>query len=269
MKRSDIKRLGLRHVVPFLFLFGSGCAQVEVNSPRPRLQSPEALGTPGFGGRLGIGSSHELKATESGGTRPPDLEHPDIRGAVDIFPAFFYSVVGKIDLGAEVNILGRGIGAIGKVQIWGDGFTTAKSGNFALAAFGRLGTTGGSNSGDQKDTFGDGGYNWKGSLRNNYAEAGGSLGYRFTDTIGLFAGGARAWYSAKVNIDQDATDGGSDPGGSYSKEYSGDGTSVGAGLNLQLRKINVNFVTEWVTIEYGGAHDFDDWMGHVDMAAPF
>ncbi len=260
---------GLGLSLVFGVLLG-GCTSVSVTSPNPRIQAPEALGEKGFGARLAGGGSHEFTATQSGGARPPDLNEPDVESDFDFDPSLVYAPIGNLEFGGEVHLFGRGLGAVGKWQILGDGLKSAGAKNFSLAVFGRLGTTGGSNSGDQKSTFGDGGYKWKGSISNNYVEAGSSAGYRVTDIVGFFLGGSWAKYSAKVKIEQDATDGGTDAGGSYSKEYSGSGATLGGGVQLRMNKAYVILNAEHTKIKYDLAtSEYSDWTGGLSVVLLF
>ena len=97
-----------------------GCAQVQVIMPNPRVETPE---TRGGAGRwkfiVAGGDAHIFRSTANGGERPPNLDEPTVKGFLNMAPAATISPWAPLELGAEVNVLGAGLGLLAKWQVFG------------------------------------------------------------------------------------------------------------------------------------------------------
>jgi len=106
-----------------------------------------------------------------------------------------------------------------------------------------------SKSGDQKGTFGPGGYPWKASISQNTNSAQFAIGYRFNPNVLPFIGYSQSSHSIKSKIDQSVSTDNSDQGGSYEKNESA--ASKAAGLGIKLTSGNVHFtpIVQWTKFE--------------------
>ncbi len=242
----------------FAILLLTGCAQLEVVAPNPRVESPETFGKKAFQFHGGVVPSHIFEATSNGGARPPDLTSPNLTRGADLVGGGQYSFHERLDTGLEVVLLGSGINGFIKWQLNGESSVAAKEKSFPIAVFARAGTANGTESGDQSSTFGAGGYNWRGHISNSFAHVGVSAGYRLTDIFLVYGGIAGGRYWARTKIDQDATDAGTDPGGSYRASLKGHGRTAALGVSWIWPQFLIGISTQYSQIRYDGAPKLDD-----------
>lgn len=243
-------------VTVIAMLVTASCAELEVVSPNARIEPPETRGARGWTMGGEIVPAHVYQATTNGGARPPNLTEPKTRGHADFVPNVGYSFLPFLDTTIEANVLGSGLGALVKWQMSGNGSTEPEEGSFASAIFGRLGFTHGSKSGDQKETFGDGGYNWKGSINGTYAQFGASAGYRAIKWLLVYGGVAVGRLTANTKISQDATT--TDAGGSYEAKDKGVERTAGAGVQFGWKKFRTFVSGNYSYVNY------DNTIGHVE-----
>lgn len=257
-----MKKQSLALALGILFL--SGCSQVRVATPNPRVEVPEVRGDQ-YKWKFAVagGNAHMFRATGEGGQRPPDLSQPQVRGHADVYPGAYFAPHEQVEVGADLNVLGWGANLIGKWQFLGDGTRHATEGNVPVAFFVRTGLASGSNNGDQKELFGDGGYNWSSKSHNSYVHAGLSAGYRVSEVALLYAGFAYGKYWADVEINQDAT--GTDPGGHYESSYAGDGRTIGAGAMWNWKFVQFYVGAEYTAIDYGSTDDMESLFLHTGV----
>lgn len=241
----------------------SSCAQLNVNLPNPRIEAPETRGEPGWKFTAEIVPAHNYESTDNGGERPPDFTQPDTHGAFDHVLGASFSPYSKLDLGAELNVFGTGVGLVGKFQILGDGLATSKQNNFPVAVFARVGRNGDSNSGDQRSFGSAGGSDWSGELAATYSQVGISFGHRVSDRSLIFAGGAVGKYGTKTSVKQDPEiGGGGDPGGTYKYSENGHGRSAGGGVLMSWRKVQFSVGGEYSYISYQRVRTIEDVFFH-------
>lgn len=241
-------------VVPLLL---SACAQVEVVLPNPRVEAPETRGEDKrWKFIVAGGDAHIFRATENGGARPPNMNDPAIRGHVDVYPGATFTPWKPLEVGAEVNFLGKGLGVMAKWQILGEGTSEASKGNVPVAIFARAGGNYGSRSGDQTSAFGDGGYDWRGQINASYAQAGISAGYRTHEHVLFYGGVALAQYWVKTKISQDPNS--VDPvGGSYSASEDGDGKTAAFGALFNWPRVQFWVSGAYSRMDYGPTDDIE------------
>lgn len=246
----------MKRLLPLLALLVAACAQVRVNTPNPRVETPEVRGD-ALKWKFGVagGDSHHFYATHEGGKRPPDLNQPDIAGNLDIYPGVAFQPVAPLEVGLEANILGTGLNGLLKYQFVGEGTRHSEEGDLAAAIFLRTGFVQNSNSGDQESTFGSGGYKWSSKTENSFVHAGLSVGQHVSKVALLYAGVAGGNYWANARIDQDP--GGTDPGGSYTASYKGWGVTEALGAQFSWRVVQFYVSAEYTKVDYGPADDME------------
>ncbi|MGE0526560.1 MAG: hypothetical protein AB7G93_13850 [Bdellovibrionales bacterium] len=249
-----------------LSAFLSACAQLEVNTPNPRVEAPEVRGER-YRWKVGAAllGTHVLKSTENGGARPPNFTEPDVHNGADVAAQVQFAPLSRAEIGAELYPMGRGAGMILRWQVIGEGSDSAGAGNFPLGVYIRAGRTSGTKSGDQKETFGPGGYNWRGEIHNPFVHVGASLGYRPLDRMLIYMGAAGGRYWARSRIEQDAADGGADPGGTYTDSLAGTGETYGVGLQWNWPALQISAGLEFSRIDYEKAQAMEDSFIHAGL----
>lgn len=250
-----------------LSLLLSACANLEVVTPNPRVESPETRGE-AYKFKVGLNTipAHEFEVTGNAGARPPDLTtDQELRKMMDIGPMGSFTVFSPLEVGAEIYGLGHGGGLFTKWQILGEGTDKAEKGDFALGIYARGGAVRGEDSGDQSTTFGAGGYHYDGKLTNYFAHAGISVGVRVDPHVLIYAGGAYGEYWAQTKIEQDEkTSGTPSPGGVYKQTDRGYGRTLGFGVQGNFKYITFYAGGEHCWIDYEKDRmSRDDFYGHV------
>jgi len=106
-----------------------------------------------------------------------------------------------------------------------------------------------SKSGDQKGTFGPGGYPWKGSISQSTFTTQFALGYRLNQNFLPFIGYSQSNHSIRSKIDQSVSTDNSDQGGSYDKTESASSKAAGLGLKLTSGNIHFTPIIQWTKFE--------------------
>jgi len=106
-----------------------------------------------------------------------------------------------------------------------------------------------SKSGNQKGTFGPGGYPWKASISQNTTSAQFAMGYRLNPNVLPFIGYSQNSHSIKSKIDQSVSTDNSDQGGSYEKSESASSKAAGLGLKLTSGNIHFTPIIQWTKFE--------------------
>jgi hypothetical protein len=243
--------------LPLILCFAlAACSQVRVNTPNPRVETPEVRGDQ-FKWKFGVagGDSHHFYATHEGGARPPDLTKPQARGNLDVYPGLAFQPWAPVEMGVEANLLGTGLNALVKYQFVGEGTRHAEEDDFAAAVYMRSGFVQNNNSGDQESTFGAGGYKWSSKTENSFVHAGVSVGQHVSKVALVYAGVAAGNYWARARIDQDAS--GTDPGGSYHASFKGWGVTEALGAQFSWRVVQFYVSAEYTKVDYGPADDLE------------
>lgn len=251
----------MRHaILLFSTLILCSCNTVQVVTPNPRVEPPELRGDRGLKIALEPIGAHIFKATNDGSSRPPDVQHPTTTPTESFTPGLLYSPAAPLEAGIELSPLSLGVAGVLKWQPLGEGSRTATEGNVPLALYLRVGTVYTQQSGDQKDTFGPGGYAWKGSINGTYAHSGVSVGYRTGEHVLIYAGAAFGQYWLRTEVDQSAS--GTDPGGVYKTGHTGYGNTGAAGLLFNWQKVQFFVSGEFTHIEYNHTNPMDDVYFH-------
>ncbi len=252
----------VRLVSGALVLIGLGaCSAVTVRMPNPRVEAPELRGERGIKIEIDSPGAHTYRLTEDGSNRPPDVDHPTTETSQTVNSGFFYSPDAPIEFGGEIDPLAWGLAGVVRWQPLGKGTRGAEEGNIPLMVYARGGTTRGSVSGDQKGTFGPGGYNWNGSISGAYLHTGISTGYRMNPHALFYAGGALGQYWLKGEVNQDATS--TDAAASYVRSDRGHAETFGIGFLFNWPHFQFSLGGDYTHLDYAHTRQQEDPYFHV------
>lgn len=209
----------------------SACTSVRVSAPYPQIDTPMVAGKTTFGFSFYGESGRTTEFSNNASSRPPDWDHLKTAPVSDVDHSLMMGLGSRIQVGAQYGIVTHMPMATAKLQLLGSPRTTAKAGNFSLAAFGRGGWQSNQGSGDQAVTFGPGGYPWKSRANLSVMGYGGSAGIHLDDLTMLFGGVSFDRYNASARIDQSASSDGSSSAYSTSTALKGWAQSAGGGIS--------------------------------------
>lgn len=221
-------------LISYLILV-TGCQSLSVSAPGPFMETPYTGGNERkWGGQAGFRSGQFVTVTDNAGERPaPRLDNPGITNGGDAYGGVSYAFVDRLEVRGDIGYGNNfSFSLMGKYQFLGKSMKESGKGNFAMAGY-AFSTTGGiSRSGDQANTFGAGGYNWKASVNMTGVGLGLSAGYHFSDPFMLFMAIARGWYHAAYKIDHETSRDGTYPAANYAGTQYGQSDVVGLGANI-------------------------------------
>jgi hypothetical protein len=249
------QRLRMLYVMALMGLV-SACAQLEVVAPNPRIEPPESRGEKSkWRIQAGAEAATLVKATEDAGARPPDMSDGDVTGHLGLYGGGAYAPWERVEIGLEGSPLSRGASLFVRSQLLGTGTAAAQEGNLPLSLYARVGRSQGENSGDQDGVFGPGNHPWKGTMSATFVHGGLSFGYRPSNIVLLYAGGAFGKYSFETEIEQEANQ--TDPAMTYKEKYDGTGLTAGAGALFSWRVVQFFVTMEYSKIEIKGLDEID------------
>ena len=234
-------------------MFLMGCQSLDVNLPAPRIESPESVGMKKFiiGGT--VTGAGKFRATSNAGERPPNLTDTALAGALNVGPVGEYGITDHLSTGLEIDIGGANSSIFGqgriKYQLMGSTWTKKETGP-QLSIWVRGGSGSGSEEGNQKVEFGSGGYPWTGTITDTMIGSGISFGYRTSERTLLYTGFAADKHSLKAEINQSAATDNSDPGGTYSRTYSGKASALGLGVRFSWRIFALDIYSTYNTATF-------------------
>ncbi|MEN0059535.1 MAG: hypothetical protein AAGB31_11920 [Bdellovibrio sp.] len=243
----------MKKIVP-IFLLGllSACSHLKIQVPQAQVLSPELMAKNNW--EIGVRSqaSHIHTASEDASARPPTFDNTDTSSAL-IIPDFIYAPLDGLQFGGGIS---NDMGVSGNLayQFLGSPWSQRKIG-WSSALRLDVYAASASKDGDQNGIFGAGGYNWKGEIKVVSLGAGLSVGYRFHESFMSFLGFSRTNNTVKTNIDQDPSDNGTDPGGSYSQNLSGSSNAIGLGLMIGSGSFRFTPVVHWLEYELGDVRE--------------
>lgn len=227
----------------------TGCTSVQVGNPNPRIDTPELPPAKTLSYDANATSSHNYEGTTNAGERPPSYSNRRLERSIGVYTGMGWSPVERTQVAFEFDPINANVSLIFRYQLLGESLEKRQAGNFSALLQGRVGGSAWNKRGNQDRLWGPGGYPWKVQTSSQYAMAGLSLGYRFSEKVLGYAGAAFGSYSLKMEINQDQTD--SDPGGVYKHNDSGYGQTYGGGLMFNFTKV-FSLVT-------GGEYSFTDY----------
>ena len=256
----------MKKIIIFAALAFAGCSEVQVTVPNPRVEPPELRGDRGLAFTAGVEGAHVYQATSDGGRRPPTMDEPSATGAFALNGGVHFSPVAPVQIGLELNGPdGYGASTIVKFQIAGEGTHSSKPGDFSALIYLRGGGVYGQKSGDQSQTFGAGGYNWKGHVSGAYAHAGASMGFRVAEHALIYWGGAFGQYWMSSEVDQDAHTSTGDKGGSYKSGDNGKAYTGGFGAEFNWSRVQFFVSGEGTSYGYEHTHSHFDPFVHAGV----
>ncbi|MGZ5546017.1 MAG: hypothetical protein ACXWIU_15225 [Limisphaerales bacterium] len=217
-----------------ILLAGSltACTSVVVNTPYPQIETPMVPGKTTFGFNVNGESGRTIKFSDDAAKRPPDWGNVQVQPTTDVNNSLFLGLGSRLQIGGQYGFFTHMPFATAKLQLIGSPRTTAKAGNFSLAAYGRSGWQTNHGSGDQAVEFGAGGFPWRSTANLGVTGYGGSAGIHIADDTMIFGGVAYDTYRSSAKIEQDASSDGTSPAYSVSTSQKGWAQSVGGGLSI-------------------------------------
>ncbi len=213
-------------IVGLLSSFLVGCSSLQIVVPLPHVEVPEVQGPPHNMMYMETQGGIAFEATSDASARPPNLASArtkDLGNTPAIGLGFSFEKLSRLQLsfggamlGSSLTSLFTGLQAKLQYQIFGEPTQKAKDSNFSMSIFASGSAPSESKSGDQKGTFGPGGYPWKATISTSAISYGLSTGYRWTPQTLLYFGVATSSPTVKVSIDQSPSTDNSDLGGNYS-----------------------------------------------------
>lgn len=208
----------------------SGCANLSVTIPTPIVEPPELSGAERFkfGASASLTSGSKYEATSDASSRPPNFSNPDSSHVLSTLGGVYGDFLQRFRLGVSGDPINGGVFGKAQIQVFGDGRSTAKSGNFSMSIFGHAGNNNPEKDGDQSGAFGPGGNPWKAKIKNDWYDYGASIGYRITDSTTLFVGAAKQLILYRTQIDQTQ---GVAPNGVYQASDRGEASKILGGFS--------------------------------------
>jgi hypothetical protein len=233
-----------------------GCVtSAPITVPLPEIDTPELSGSSGkasFGARTT--SAYRLSLFGDAARRPPNLDpgslNHDSAGnakapndlATGIFGGINFAkrflVTGGISNSIARIFSNSGGGAFAKLQyqVLGDVYADSQPGNVSVLISLGGGYNKSEESGDQKDTFGAGGYPWKTESTATTILTGLSVGIRVSPNVLIFTGGGIGMGFAESSLTQEPAGDGSDNGYDIKTGRKGVNTSnIGLGIDVSTR----------------------------------
>lgn len=232
----------------------AACSNLQSTNPNPRTEIPELPAANSWGFQLEGVSAHSYEATGDASARPV-TNKPKLTKSASFSGGVNYSPYDALSVGLELDPIHFSLSAVGKYQFLGAGHS--EPGHFTGLLHARFGTGATSKKGDQKGEFGPGGYPWKGSINNQFAMAGVSLGYRLNEKILAYIGNSYGSYNIKTSITQDAANG--DAGGSYNFNDKGRAETIGGGIVFGMENASLLILgVDYAHVDYGGTTEVFD-----------
>jgi hypothetical protein len=214
----------------------TACSSLSVDLPVSRFELPETNGLESKRLQVSLQAepSHNYEMVPDASARPPSFARPVIDQETSVGAHGSYTVADRFDLSLKTS-LGRSPWMFyGKYQILGDSLDAAAMGNVSLAVTGGVGYGHSSNSGDQRGTFGPGGYNWEGEMTTFVTDAALIAGYRTADRVLLYTSAFYSNYSFNGKVNQSRSDDGTSAGGEYTNAAAGYQRGANAGIAVNF-----------------------------------
>ncbi len=227
-----------------VFIF-CGCSSLEVKIPLASIKSPEVLAAGKKQINFSANSTKTLTTTNDASKRPPKFVS-EISNSTVFNNDFNYGKSDSYMIGGGVS---SDLGLYFQVQYQFQNSIQDDIG-WCSSVFAHAQYDSTDYSGDQKGTFGPGGYDWKAQLTESQAQIGLSTGYRLNKNIMIYTGLAVNKFSTQTKIEQKVSNDGSDLGGNYYKSSSGQSQSLGLGLQFGNDKISLKPVLELTTFSF-------------------
>lgn len=227
------------------FFIFCGCSSLEVKIPLAAIKSPEVVGSGKKQINFSANSTKTLTTTNDASRRPPTFIN-EISSSTVLNNDFNYGMSDRYMIGGGLS---SDLGLYFQVQYQFQNSITDDIGwNSSVFFNAQYDST--DRSGDQNGTFGPGGYDWKAQLVESQALVGASTGYRFNKNLMSYIGLAVNKFSTQTKIEQKVSSDGSDLGGNYNKNSSGQSQSLGLGLQFGSDRFLLKPVVELTTFSY-------------------
>lgn len=227
----------------------SACSNLAVTNPTPIIETPELSGADGFkfGASAAITSGTKYEASPDASARPPVLTAPTSKGVMSTLAGAHADFAKRFRVGLGGDPISGGLWGQAQIQVFGEGRSKAKAGNFSMSIFGHAGNNSPDKDGDQAGVFGPGGNPWKAEIKTDWYDYGTSLGYRVTDSTNLFVGVAKQLPLFRTNIDQTQ---GIAPNGTYSASDRGEANKVTGGFSWGNERGELSVAADYTDVNF-------------------
>ncbi len=239
----------------FLLVFSallSACSSLSVTTPTPIIETPEISGSDSFkfGASATLTSGNKYEATGDASFRPPTLTSPAASHVLSTLGGVHADFLQRFRLGLGGDPFNGGLFGQAQIQVFGDGRTTAKKGNFSMSVFGHAGNNNPDKNGDQSGAFGPGGNPWSAEIKSDWYDYGTSIGYRVSDATNLFVGVAKQLLLYRIKIDQTQ---GVAPNGIYQASDRGEANKIMGGFSWGGEKGEVSLGADYTDLRFNHA----------------
>ena len=238
MKFSSFKFL------PFLLL--GACTSLQTNTPVAQVMPSENVAAEELEAAFRAESSRLHTITDDASNRPPTISNKN-EGSNLLLSSLNYGANDRLQFGGGVIGLFQGFYGQSRFQFLGSPRNQNQIG-WSGGVHGEIYTTYSGNSGDQKGTFGPGGYNWKAKATTQAIGGGVSFGYRWNQGNMAYIGTTYNVFQIKSSINQDPTADGSDPGANY--DFTNDGHSMATGIGWVIGGGSFRLIPTVQWVEY-------------------
>lgn len=235
-----------------------GCGtSVRVRHPAPTLKEPQVAGKSGrLHGGLSISQGQWLTAISNASARPPVLTQSLDSTYISSQALTNFGIGREFELGFEFGVAPYPISPLILNLRWqalGPSLSDEiKKGDMSLGFSIGFGSNSSSVSGDQRETWGPGGYPWRGDAVLSVTETSATFGYHFDERTLLYTGisGNKMTLSGKVTHERSTT------GDSPAAEYTVDpknGWSTAPGIGLRFgEKVTLAINLQYLTADWFG-----------------
>jgi hypothetical protein len=235
-----------RHQLFFLLILSSifvGCTTLDIYGPTSIVESPEVAQSPHAGASLfgRVEPQQFFHLVDGANERPLKVTNPPrLEGSRDFMGGVRDVVAPGLQLGLSASpsivLFYHGLQFNGNLfaryQFLGKTYDKDSSAGFLAAIFAHLNYGHSKVSGDQKEEFGPGGYDWNANATFRGVNAGLSCGYRLSPWWLAFLGGAHEFYDVQGAVNQQQSKTGDYPEDHASFPRKGGGsTSLAFGLS--------------------------------------
>ena len=181
----------------FIVYILCGCSSLEVKVPLASIKSPEVLAAGKKQINFSANSSKTLTTTNDASRRPPTFIN-EISNSIVLNNDFNYGKSDRYMIGGGIS---SDVGLYFQVQYQFQNSIQDDNG-WISSVYGHAQYDSTDRSGDQKGTFGPGGYDWKAQLVESQAQIGVSTGYRINKNVMSYIGFAVNKFRLKQKLNK-------------------------------------------------------------------
>lgn len=225
----------------------TGCSTLQIVVPLANVKSPEVIRKTQKQINFSYIQAKKIVSTDDASQRPPVFVNT-VEGSLGLYNADFnYGLFDRVAVGALIS---SDIGFAFQTEYQFLAPQGEVGNGWASSVYFTGGFSSTSRSGDQKGTFGPGGYPWKGSMTMTSQNYGLSVGYRPNENWMTYLGYATNTFSTNTKIEQSVDTTGTDLGGTYTQNNTGRSKSLGLGFQFDFTRLHIKPVIHQTEFEY-------------------